>query len=382
MVPCLGCGRSFCRICDAPRGAGQYCPACYREQVEKLAGKTENAESVEPVPVAAESGQKGLRKRLGRNKAEAKAREPRQKSSAGGFKEKALAPFRWIDRQVVAAGREIKAAALVVGRMPIRAALFIAWCARWLWREAKDRWPLSLAPRELLEGNPPLKESWPKLLGFVLGGVALWTLLVAFTGIRNPGYSIGVAIIVAGGVVWAMGSRYGPTTGIISAGLVLVCIVMSEFLVQVLFRAGVIKKLDLQMTGLISLQRPSMYYSTFLYRLIAYRLLPSAIIAFMIGWWPLKRRIAWFGFEGRGLEPLAPRVKTPKKPARVKTPKEPREKKKKKPEPEESPRAKEPSKRLRVKPKPSGALSKEDLEAAKEKHATATADTGAPDPEP
>ena len=39
MVPCLGCGRYFCRICNPPSGAGQNCPRCYQESLVELKEK-------------------------------------------------------------------------------------------------------------------------------------------------------------------------------------------------------------------------------------------------------------------------------------------------------------------------------------------------------
>lgn len=298
MVPCLGCGRSFCRLCHAPRGAGQYCPACYREQVERLQEKSGRAE---PPQAAENAPRKGLRERLRKRprdgSADTAAREGRQGRDW-------RAPFRWIDGKAVAAGAAIKRAVLYLAGLPKRAALFVAWCCRWLWRLARDRWPFCLAPREALEGNPPFREAWWKLLACVVGGIALWTAVVWLTGIRNPGFSIGVALAVSGGVVWSMGFKYGPTTGVICAGLVLATLVMAELLVQLLFRAGLVHKLDLQLTGLISLEKPRMFYGTFVFRLAAYRLLPSAVVAWLVGWWPLKRRPGWFGLAGRGLQPV------------------------------------------------------------------------------
>ena len=301
MVPCLGCGRSFCRICHEPRGAGQYCPACFLEQLKELQEKSGRAEP----PSAAEPGRrKGLRKtlrgRLSRRSEAPPVMKDRQKKSW-------RAPFRRAGAGVRGAWDALRRAALFIAGLPSRAALYLSWRCRWTWRLARDRWPFCLAPRESLEGNPPFRQAWWKLLACVAGGIVLWIAVVWLTGIRNPGFSIGVALVVSGGVVWSMGSKYGPTTGIVCAGLALVTLVMAEFLTQVLFRVGLIHKLDLQLTGLISLEKPRMFYGTFVFRLVVYRLLPSAALAWLIGWWPFKRRFGWFGFAGRGLEPVQKR---------------------------------------------------------------------------
>ncbi|MHB8896661.1 MAG: hypothetical protein ACYC99_16010 [Candidatus Geothermincolia bacterium] len=295
MVPCLGCGRSFCRLCESPRGAGQYCPACYKEQIDALSAKSDR-----------EAGAEGPR--AGKKGKPAKAIRPSGKGRLAGSVKSAGAPFIWIGAMFKSAGRRIGDAGVYLYGQPKKIGVFLLARTRLVAVESRDHFPVGLAQREILEGNPPFKEKWPRLLAVVAAGLVIWTLLVALSGVRNPGFSIGVAVLVAAGVVWALGTKFGVTVAIVATGLVLVTLVMGELLVQLLYRAHVIKKLDLQIAGLVSLNHPSIYYKTFMFTLIVERLLPSAAIAFLIGWWPLKRRLAWAGFRGRSHEERMPRT--------------------------------------------------------------------------
>jgi len=297
MVPCLGCGRSFCRICDPPKGAGQYCPVCYREQLERLAGKEEKPAAAGK---AAAKGSKGVRAKIRGRKADAAAAEIIAEKPKRSLRQKLLVPVDWIEDTALAAGRKIASAGKYIGRLPVRAGKFIARTGGATAQGARDHFPVGLASRELLEGDPPFRAAWVKLLAFVLGGAFLWVVAVALAQTRNPGISLCVSAIVAAGVVWAMGSKYGIKVAIIAAGLALVSLMFAELTVQLMYRAGfIIKKLDLQLTGLYQLGRPSAFYRAFAFKLIVYRLAPGAIVAFLIGWWPLKMRLTWVGFKSR-----------------------------------------------------------------------------------
>jgi hypothetical protein len=288
MVPCLGCGRSFCRICDPPSGAGQYCPACHKEQVALLAGKSEK-KSRSKVSKAAEKAEKADEPEPSSN--------TRQAARQAG--RKAASPFLATGRAFKAAGRGIKKAAVFTAGLPKRGALGVVKGLKWGVAEVRDRFPVDLEPRELLEGEPPLKENWLKLAVVVLSGAAVWTIVVAVAQVRHPGMSMGVSVLVAGGVVWALGSRYGLKVAVFTAGFALIALVFGEVLAQLLFRAHVIKK--------VNLDKPSTFYSTFAFRMIVLRMLPAAAIAFLIGWWPLSRRLGWVGFSGsKGERPEKP----------------------------------------------------------------------------
>ena len=278
MVPCLGCGRSFCRLCDPPKGAGQYCPVCYKEQLERLSGTEEKPEPAK----------KKVARRRKREKPERSLRQ------------KLLVPVDWIEDTTGAFGKKIAATGKWVGALPVRFGKFVARVAIVTTKGVRRHFPVGLAPRELLEGDPPFRATWSRLLAFVLGGSVLWIIGVASAKTRNPAFSIGVSITVAAGVVWAFGSKYGIKVAIIATGLALLSLMLAELSVQLLYRAGfIIKRLDLQRTGLISLNKPSMFYRAFAFKLVVYRLVPGAVIAFLIGWWPLRARLSWVGFKGR-----------------------------------------------------------------------------------
>ena len=250
---------------------------------------------------ATAEGRKGIRVRIKGRKAEPPVTgETTAEKPKRSMRQKILVPVDWIEDTTVAAGRKIVAAGKFIGRLPIRAAKFIAWMASAPAQGVRDHFPVGLAPRTLLEGDPPLGATWRKLLAFVLGGALFWVLVVAISRTRNPGFSVCVSIIVAAGVVWAMGSKYGIKVAIIAAGLALVSLIFSELAVQFLYRAGfIIKKLDLQITGLYQLGRPSAFFKAFAFKLIVYRLVPGVIVAFLIGWWPMKERLTWVGFKSR-----------------------------------------------------------------------------------
>jgi hypothetical protein len=342
MVPCLGCGRSFCRLCDPPKGAGQYCPSCYSEQLERL---TAGSEEKRPAEMASRAPGSGLRARLKR-----KERSPREKKVKEGRSsvvlEKSLTPFRWIKAATLSVGRAFKAAAIFLAGLPKLLAILVARAWRWLVREIRDHFPVGLAPREALEGDPPFKEAWYKLAAFVGIGIVVWVVIVAIAGQRNPVISIGVSIIVAAGVVWAMDSKYGVTTAVVAVGIVLISLMLGELIVQLLFRFHVIKRLDLQLAGLVSLNKPSTFYRSFVFKLVVWRLLPSAVVAFLIGWWPLKRRFSWVGFR---VETAADAEADPIVPKRHRAP---------------GFASRKPSKRLRVKEPPAQAVTREQLQSA------------------
>lgn len=292
MVPCLGCGRYFCRLCDPPGGAGQYCPRCFEESVSRLAGKESTRKSrlrslFTREEVAGEpEGEAPTVERTGRRRAERAVTKPARAKSAH---EKAPGVFR------KAAGRVRTALATVPG-VPGRA-------LRYTGREIKAHFPVGLKDTERLEGMPPLAEKWPWLAGFTAGGTVLWALVVGLTHVRAPWYSIGVGLIVAVGIAWSLGPRFDPQVGLVALCLVVLSLVLGELFVQVLYRLNVIKKLDISKLPFMALnERKALFYQGYFYTLLVHRLLPSAVLAFLIGWWPLPKRPSWLGFGHRGAE--------------------------------------------------------------------------------
>lgn len=293
MIPCLGCGRYFCRICHPPKGAGQYCPRCYRESLSKLSEK----EGEKP------SFFTSVAIRFRRVTVERKPEERRQegpdkpvtveKAAVGGearpvrtkaLRERARGAWGSLSSRAGAAGAAVR-------RMPGRG-----------FEYARARFPLGLTDKEGFEGMPPLAKSWYKLAAFTLGGSALWIALVAIFHQRNPAFSIVTAIIVAWGIAWSLGNRFDLPVAVVAVCLVLLSLMIGEIVVQLLYRGDVIRINLPVYPDIIMYERRGVLYGNFYRDLLLHRLLPSVAAAFLIGWWPLPRRVTWRGFSPRSAE--------------------------------------------------------------------------------
>jgi len=269
MIPCLECGGYFCRICDPPGKAGQYCTDCYRETLAELERKR--------TPRLA--GARGLFKIQ-------KREEERAQTDATG--EPALS-------ETSEAGEKTEDAASGLSGVAARAWSRVA-------DAAKEHYPLIERGVEKYEGEPLLRECWYKLVAVVLSGAAIWTLVACLTHQRRPWVSVVVALLVAAGTAWSLGTRFGVMVGLFAMALALLSLATGEVIVQVLFRYGVVKTLDLTAVSLLQLKSKGGIYSRFFYNTLVLRFLPSAVVAFLVGWWPISRRIGWRGFRvsGRG----------------------------------------------------------------------------------
>ncbi|MBU1672469.1 MAG: hypothetical protein KKF41_07490 [Actinobacteria bacterium] len=272
MVPCLGCGRDFCRMCDPPRGAGQYCPRCYAESLERLSPGKKSIGARLKAAVPARGGKE--------------AKPPAARPAPGGPSKVSGLKARGGDLRKRAV-RGIRGAGSWFASLPKKS-----------WLYARDHFPVRLAPRGKTGGMPPLKENWYKLVAIILGGSLLWILLVMITRYRRPYYYYIVAALVASLVVWALGTRFDVQTAIMTTVFALAALAIGELVVQMLFSANVIKKLDVGETSVTS----SKFYRDYYYYLLTRKLLPSAAIAFLIGIWPLPKRLAWKGFAAAEAE--------------------------------------------------------------------------------
>lgn len=286
----MGCGRDFCRICDPIRGAGQYCPTCYGKSLEQISTK-------KPVPVLGMLRDlRGKRKAGGSQKPEAteRCKESMQrkkqfaglggvragvmgKRSAGAAarpdglrgKVKRIAPFigGWVTR--------------LPGRVIPRTVAFV-----------KEHFPLAIVDTRRGEGMPPLARAWYKLLPVVIGGAAAWTIMVARTHRRVGLHTWIIAAIIAVCVVWSLGLRFDLPTAVVTAMLTLLSLALGELLVHLLYSLKVIKTLDIGGPDVASA-----YFRSFFHKVLVNRMLPSALIAFLIGLWPLPKSIGWRGFK-------------------------------------------------------------------------------------
>jgi hypothetical protein len=291
MVPCLGCGRDFCSICYPIRGAGQYCPSCYENSLEQISEK-------KPAPVLGKISQLRDRKKTARSEktgadrqgVEA-ARRERKFAGLGGVRAgtmgKGRAPAGELPEELP--GKAKKAATTgggwttsLPGRLIMRPFAF-----------AKEHFPLAIVDTRRGEGMPPLAAAWHKLLPVVVGGAVAWTIMVSLAHRRVGWHTWIVAAVIAAFVVWSFGLRFDLPAAIVTMMLTLLSLVMGEVLVHVLFSLKLIKTLDLGYPQ----PAASAYFRDFLYRILVNRMLPSALIAFLIGLWPLPKRIGWRGFK-------------------------------------------------------------------------------------
>lgn len=267
MILCLECGTYFCRICTPPGKAGQYCEDCYPEALIEPEGKRASR------PTGARGFSKVQEREAARARTDVSA-EPATPEIAG-------------------VTRKTKDASAGVPGLPSR-----TWSR--VVDTAKNRFPLVERETEKYGGDPPLRECWHKLVAVVLSGTAIWTLVAILTHQRRPWVSVVVALLVAAGTVWSLGARFGLIVGLFAMALALLSLAIGELIVQALFRYGVIKSLDLQVVSLSQVESKGGIYSRFFYKVLVLRFLPSAVVAFVVGWWPVHRRIGWRGFRING----------------------------------------------------------------------------------
>ncbi len=119
----------------------------------------------------------------------------------------------------------------------------------------------------------------------------MWTLVVAKTHRRVGLHTWVVAAIIAICIVWSLGLRFDMQTAVVTMMLTLLSLVMGEVLVHQLYTAHIIKTLDIGGPTVASA-----YYRGFYQKVLLIRMLPSALVAFFIGLWPLPKRLGWRGF--------------------------------------------------------------------------------------
>lgn len=312
MVPCMGCGRSFCRICDSPQGSGQYCPRCYEEQVSQISEKERGG------PLG------WLRDRRDHRAAKAEARrkkraednpteEPKpavKDKPAAKEKEKADKKPGVFRRAAGLVGTAFEQAWKRVKEAPSWVAGLLLKVLNHTVRFTREHFPLNLRVKEGREGPPPLARAWPRLLAVVAGGSVLWTVVAMLIDRRNYVASLAVGVLVAVGIVWSLGLKFDLQTGVVAALLVVLSLVIGEVAVQLLYRAGVIKSLDLLELPPRLMGDTNVIYRRFYFQLVFHRILPPVAIAFLIGCWPLPKRPGWRGFSRAGEEAEDPGEET------------------------------------------------------------------------
>jgi len=293
MVPCLGCGRNFCRICDPIRGAGQYCPTCYEDSLAHISRK-------KTVPVRGrlrDFRDNRKAKRSHAQDASVPGKEPassskKQFAGLGGTRAGAIgsgASKTTFAGRTLGPGSKAKQVISTIGgwatALPGR--LIPSTVAF-----TKEHFPFALRDTPRGEGMPPLARAWYKLLPVVLGGAAAWTIIVAKTHRRLGLHTWIIAAIIAVCVVWSLGPRFDPPTAVVTVMLTLLSLVIGEVLVLLLYKSKAIPTLDVGISD-----AASAYMRSFLYKVLVNRMLPSALIALLIGLWPLPKQISWRGFK-------------------------------------------------------------------------------------
>lgn len=264
MVPCLSCGRYFCRICN-PQGGGQYCPQCFEEQLSRLSSKDLTSRG---------KGREAFKEKV----------KPR--AGIGEFFHKKI-----ISR-IFAIFAFFRSLPAKIWRLLFN-----------FWRYLIVHFPFTLRETERSEGGLDIAQYWKKFVLFCAGGIVLWVILVSVTHVRHPLFSVLVAIVITGCTAWAFGPRFGMDVAFIATCLSAVTLMVGEVIVQLLVRLGLLKKLDVIRLPAVMIQKQSeIVYKSFYYKLFVHRLIPSLIASFLVGLWPLKKRIGWKGFTSRESE--------------------------------------------------------------------------------
>jgi len=257
-IPCLECGKNFCSICNPLKGAGQYCPTCYAKVVSGFVQKTT---------------------KLGRKKR--------------------------VQQKVTSTREKARDTALAIKDSPRKSVSLLRDKAKDTRGYFNGRFPITLVEKQGLDEIPPLREVWYKFLILTLGGAVIWILIATMAQQRNPLSSLCVAVLVAVGVVWTFGSRNDTRVAVFALLLALAALLIGEVGLLLLMRLGVIEKMDLAKVSVYSIDRPQAYYSQFMFKVIVWRILPGALLAFLIGLWPIPKRLSWKGFAKKteALEP-------------------------------------------------------------------------------
>jgi hypothetical protein len=241
MVVCLECGREYCRVCFPIRGAGQCCPQCHKKNIERLA--SERGAEKEP--------KRAWSERL-------KARLP----TASSAKDK----------------------------------------ARGLGEALGARVPFELSTTGA-EELPPVSRAISRLAAVTFSGLVLWFAMVLLAHRRLMVFSIVAAAVIATGVVLSLGVMHDLGVAVLAAAMAVLALVVGELLIQLLYRAGIVTRLDVFRMSPYIETPAGVFYKGFFYDLLVRRLLPAAAVAFIVGIWPLPKIPVWRGFRSKSGSP-------------------------------------------------------------------------------
>jgi len=264
MVTCMECGRSFCRLCNPPPKTGQYCPTCHEKVIARFSEQPISKKKVKTSKTAKKSERK--------------------------IKGKATAVTGIIKEKGNAFGTKSKEISLNTVHLPGKTVTRIK-------NYLKGRFPVTLVDKEELETLIPFKEIWYKFAIIYGCGVVLWALIAILARERSPFISLAVSILVAGALVWVLGAKNDIRVGVLAVMIVLLTLMTGELVVQVIVKLGLISKIDVINMSMYILRKSGIFYRSYYFTLIVWRMLPGAVVAFLIGLWPLPKRLSWKGFE-------------------------------------------------------------------------------------
>ncbi len=357
MVPCMKCGRPFCRLCSSHKGGVHYCPDCSAEMIKDLQEKggvpADIRASVkkkdplqrpgpEPVtrqaptptlkkevpgasqggggkrwilglflkpfkrlkdsiphPLAAARGRMGaesLQERITENRLrKIREREERRavKVVRGEHRSEALA-----ERAASARERAASSARRAAGRARdalVKALMFVPRKMLAAVVGAYRRFPVGLVETDMNEEAPLLREKWKLLLLITVGGAALWVALVLVVRDRWILCGCVVGLAVGAGFVKAM-DGLSRDTGLFAGTATVLSIIAGELIVQLLFSLRIMKNIGITERVMARTYSTWGFYANFFWWFVLGILLPSGILAFLIGAWPFPKRLYWRGF--------------------------------------------------------------------------------------
>ncbi len=336
MVPCLKCGRYFCRVCESSPESVHYCISCYHRSIDSLAREFETRSQGRKRVVAG--------KAFGRDKSVSgtKGREAMggSESTEGVMKGRGLlAPVAEFIRQASFRIRDM----LATVRYRRKEGLFSRWArsrraheeewrkirerrkfigarkrkllisrmaerVRSWWRRVlekvkksaryiKEEFPIGF--KEKMAGEQfPLSKAWRGLALTMLAGIALWFLSVYVFQRRWWVASLVIGVLLACGCVKALRGVMGTQTGIAAALVAVFSILSGDLLLQILYRLHVLSGTTIPWDILQKSESATSFYSHFLLWYFFTILVPAVAAAFLVGLWPLPLRPYWRGFGG------------------------------------------------------------------------------------
>ena len=262
-VMCMACGRPFCRLCNPLRVAGHYCPECYSDNVAFLKEKLESR-AVNIVKVSRVADKEKNEKVVGRQDQDTQG--SKNKSSHSG------------SDSIDSSSREST-----------------------INLQTDFAFPIGFVEKDHFEKMPEIMKHWKGLSISILIGAVAWTLICAVTHHRYWYVSVLIAAGVSFSVAYILGGRFDPTGALVATCVAILSLVIGDLVLQLLVVSRVIGNIDSIGTipTLTRTPSPGSYLKEYAFKLFLLRLLPSAAVAFLVAWWPFKKRLGWRGFERR-----------------------------------------------------------------------------------